>query len=116
MTDNEVWILDFYPILSGVINVVMLFGLLYYTILRGWQYNPIFNKTIVMAGTVWLINAGFTILASSAALRFQSFPIILTTIFAILLVDWMGNLMRSMKLEQDKQKALNEQFSPEAIA
>jgi hypothetical protein len=116
MYDGKVWILEFYPILSGIINVVMLFGLLYYILLKGWQYNTIFNKMIIIAGSVWLINAAFTIFASSAALRFQSFPIILTTVFALLLIDWMAQLIRSMRLEQNKQKILNEQFPPEAIA
>jgi hypothetical protein len=116
MLDGKVRVLDFYPILSGIINVVMLFGLLYYVLLKGWQYNSVFNKTIIIAGTVWLINAGFTIFASSAALRFQSFPIILTTTFALLLVDWMAQLVKSMKLEQNKQKVISEPFSPEAIA
>jgi hypothetical protein len=99
MGDKKVWILDSYPILSGIVNVIMLFGLLYYILLKGWRLNSIFNKTIIMAGTVWLINAGFTIFASSAALRFQSFPIILTTTFALLLVDWMAQLVRSMQSE-----------------
>ncbi|THU39494.1 hypothetical protein FAM09_13400 [Niastella caeni] len=115
MLDNNVWILDFYPILSGIINGVMLFGLLYYLLLKGWQHNTTFNKTLILAGAVWLINAGFTIFASSAALRFQSFPIILTTTFALLLVDWMAQLMRTMKQEQNKQEAINEQL-PQAIA
>jgi hypothetical protein len=104
LLDNNVRVLDFYPILSGIINVLMLFGLLYYTLLKGWQYNTIFNKTIIMAGTVWLINAGFTIFASSAALRFQSFPIILTTTFALLLVDWMAQLLKKMKSEVRERK------------
>jgi hypothetical protein len=116
MGDGKVWILDFFPILSGVINVIMLFGLLYYVLLKGWQYSPIFNKAIVLAGTLWLINAGFTIFASSAALRFQSFPIILSTTFALLLIDWMIQLIRNMKLEQNKQKVLIEPLSHEAIA
>jgi hypothetical protein len=116
LLDGKVRVLDIYPILSGIINVVMLFGLLYYSLLKGWQYNAVFNKTIIMAGAVWLINAAFTIFASSAALRFQSFPIILTTLFALLLVDWMAQLIKSMKLEQNNQKILNESFSPEAIA
>ena len=116
MLDNKVRILDIYPILSGIINVVMLFGLLYYVILKGWQYNTAFNKILIIGGAVWLINAAFTIFASSAALRFQSFPIILTTTFALLLVDWMAQLIRSMKVEENKHKTLNEQFSPEAIA
>jgi len=116
MLDNKVKILDFYPILSGIINVVMLFGLLYFVILKGWRYNSIFNKGIIMAGALWLINAAFTIFASSAALRFQSFPIILTTTFALLLVDWMAQLIKSMKLEQNKQKVEDKQYSPEALA
>jgi hypothetical protein len=59
MKNNIVWVLNFYPILSGVINIVMLFGLLYYILLKGWQNNLIFNKTVIMGGTVWLLNAGF---------------------------------------------------------
>jgi len=69
-----------------------------------------------MGGTVWLLNAGFTIFASSAALRFQSFPILLTTVFAMLLVDWMAQLMRSMKLEQSSQKKMEEQLASNVIA
>jgi hypothetical protein len=115
MGNNKVWILDYYPILSGIINLIMLFGLVYYLVLKGWQYNAVFNKTIIMAGAVWLINAGFTIFASSAALRFQSFPIILTSTFALLLVDWMAQLARSMKQEELKQKARIENHNEEAI-
>jgi hypothetical protein len=97
MGNGKVWILNFYPILSGIINVMMLFGLLYYILLKGWQYNPVFNKTVIMGGAVWLLNAGFTITVSSAALRFQSFPVLLTTMFVVLLVDWMVKLMISMR-------------------
>lgn len=116
MLDGKVRILNFYPILSGIINIVMLFGLLYYILLKGWQYNTVFNKILIMGGAVWLINAAFTIFASSAALRFQSFPIILTTAFALLLVDWMAQLIKIMKSQQNKQQIVNEQFSPEALA
>jgi hypothetical protein len=115
MANGNTWILNFYPILSGIINIIMLFGLLYYIILKGWQYGGFFSKTIIMAGAVWLINAGFTIFASSAALRFQSFPVLLTTIFSILLVDWMAQLMKSMQLEQ-QQKSLEDELVKEAIA
>lgn len=96
MTNGKTWILDFYPILTGIINVVMLIGLLYYILLKGWQYNKVFHTTLVMAATVWIFNAGFTIFASSAALRFQSFPVVLTATFTLLLVDWMIKLMKSV--------------------
>lgn len=96
MSSGKTWVLDYYPILTGIVNVIMLFGLLYYILLKGWQYNKIFNKILIIAATVWILNAGFTIFASSAALRFQSFPVILTTTFSLLIVDWMIKLMRSM--------------------
>jgi hypothetical protein len=103
MGDNKVWILDFYPILSGVINLIMLFGLIYYILLKGWRYNLIFNKIILLASAVWLLNAAFTIFASSVALRFQSFPVILTTTFSLLLIDWMRQLMMRLKMEVGNQ-------------
>ena len=114
MDSGETWILNFYPILTGIINVVMFFGLLYYILLRGWQYNKVFHKTIVIAATVWILNAGFTIFASSAALRFQSFPVILTTTFTLLLVDWMAQLMRSMS--NTRKEELEPQISEQSIA
>jgi hypothetical protein len=110
------WVLDFYPILTGIINLVMLFGLIYYMLLKGWKHNLIFMKAIIMGASVWLLNAGFTILASSAALRFQSFPILLTTAFAMLLVDWMAQLMRTMKSEQAVEKKMKVQVSNNSIA
>jgi hypothetical protein len=90
--NNDVWILSFYPILSGLINVVMLCTLICYVILRGWKTKEIINVGILMGTFVWLFNAGFTIFASSAALRFQSFPLIITTIFAAFLVEWLWNV------------------------
>jgi hypothetical protein len=116
MKSPKTWILNFYPILSGIINVLMLFGLLYYILLKGWQYNRIFHKTIILAGAVWLLNAGFTISASSAALRFQSFPILLSTTFSLLLVDWMTQIIKIMKMHQNKQRKVDKQISSEVMA
>lgn len=104
MSDEKTWVLDFYPILTGIVNVIMFFGLIYYILLKGWQYNKAFHKTMVIAGIVWLFNAGFTIFASSAALRFQSFPVVLTTTFTLLLVDWMMQLLRSMSTSKKQQQ------------
>ena len=70
----------------------MLFGLICYSLLGGFRTSNQFKKGIILGGTLWLLNAGFTITASSAALRFQAFPIILSTIFAGMLMDWIGQL------------------------
>jgi hypothetical protein len=90
--DLKIWLLDFYPILSGVINMVMLFGLISFFFLGGFRSKTLFKKAILLGGATWILNAGFTIFASSAALRFQSFPIMLSTIFAALLVNWIWKL------------------------
>jgi hypothetical protein len=109
---NEIKILEALPVLSGIINAAMFLLLIFYLVLKGWQFNIPFNKTILMGITFWLANAGFTILASSAALRFQSFPLMLTTTFSILLVDWMVGLMKIMNAKE-KNKNVNERLSPE---
>lgn len=109
MKNNEVWVLNFYPILSGIINVFILCLLIFYMSLKGWNYNPSFTKGVVMGGSVWLLNAAFTISASSAALRFQSFPIILTSILVALLIDWMLQLMTSLKEKSLKDTYSNQQ-------
>ncbi len=95
--DKKVWVLSFYPIVSGIINVAMLCTLMFYLILKGWNYKGGLNNAILVGGSFWLLNAGFTIFASSAALRFQSFPIMLATIFVALLIDWMVQLMKIME-------------------
>jgi hypothetical protein len=99
MLNNKVWVLNFYPILTGIINVVMLFSLVCFIILKGWRDYILFHKGVLLGGSFWLLNAGFTISASSAALRFQAFPILLTTIFVALLIDWMVQLSAKMQLE-----------------
>lgn len=116
MKDNKVWILDFFPILSGIINVVMLCSLLCYTILNGWQSNDILKKGILLGSIFWILNAGFTIFASSAALRFQTFPIILTTIVSLLLIDWMLQLIASLKPDKGNLTQLDNNSVEEVMA
>jgi hypothetical protein len=93
--DNKVHILDFYPILTGIINVVMLCCLICFLLLKAWRHNRMFGYGVLIGGTIWTLNAGFTIFASSAALRFQSFPILLTTSFALLLIDFIAQVANS---------------------
>lgn len=117
--NKKVWILNFYPILSGTVNVVMLFILICYLMLKGWNFQPVFKHGLMLGAGFWLLNASFTILASSAALRFQSFPIVLTTVFVGLLIDWMikfMELMRKQRLSLLEQNKKTNKISYEAIA
>jgi hypothetical protein len=100
MKNNAVWILNYYPILSGIVNVLLLCFLLYYLILKGWTFNTPFIKCMLIGSSFWLINAVFTITVSSAALRFQSFPMFLTVTLVLLLIDWMVQLMKSIQKKE----------------
>lgn len=108
LKNNKTWILDFYPILSGIINLAILFLFISYLTLKGWKSEKLFGKAILLGACFWLINAGFTIFASSAALRFQSFPIILATIFFALLIDWMVQLLKELKEKDAYSQSKNE--------
>jgi hypothetical protein len=114
MKSGRVWILLPYPFLVSIFNLIMLLMLLSYLLLKGWQSNTTFYKIIFLAGFAWMLNAGFTILASSAALRFQAFPALLSVTFSLLLIDWMAQLMQRMKLQPQQQKPASE-YSQKAI-
>lgn len=107
--DPRVSILEFYPICSGAINVVMILCLLFFAMLNGFRRNCLFRKGVMLGGILWLLNAGFTIFASSAALRFQAFPILLTTTFTLLLIDYLWKIGLSEKREGESLVKENEQ-------
>lgn len=116
MKDFRINMLDFYPILAGVMNVVYLCSILCFILLNGFNRNILFRKCLLLVTTMWLVNAGFTILASSAALRFQSFPIILISTFALLLVDWLCK-MDSVKTEiQNNKSEIENPLTADALA
>lgn len=98
--DLRIRTLDFYPILSGVVNMGMLLGLLSFAVLGGFRRTDQFMLAVIIGSTVWILNAGFTIFASSAALRFQAFPILLATTFSALLIDWMVKLAHAIRSAQ----------------
>jgi hypothetical protein len=114
MKSGKAWILLYYPPLVSILNIVMLLILGSYLLLKGWQYNTTFHKTILLGGFVWILNAGFTILASSVALRFQAFPILLGATFSLLLIDWIVQLAQHMKLQSQQQQPDSE-YSQKAI-
>jgi len=102
MSDLKIRTLDFYPVLSGVMNVVFLCGLFCFLILGGFRSNTLFRKGIILTGIFWLFNAGFSIFSTAGALRFLAFPILLMCTFAILLIDWMWEMAMNEKTERLK--------------
>jgi len=87
--DQKVRILDFYPIVSGIMNVTFFLGCISFFLLNGFKKPSIFRKGLLLSGSIWIVNAGFTIFVSSPALRFQAFPILSMCIFSTLLLEYL---------------------------
>lgn len=102
MKSGEAWSLRHCRRLVSIANLSMLLMLLSYLLLKGWKYSPSFNKIILLAGFAWLVNAAFIIFTCAAALRFQTFPVLLSVTFSLLLIDWIAQLMQLMKLQSQQ--------------
>jgi hypothetical protein len=112
--NGNLWLIQHYPFLVSFTNMIMFLMLLSYLLLKGWQYNLTFNKIIILAGFFWIAYAAFNIFAAPTVLRYQAFPASIGAIFSLLMVDWMGRLMRYMK-HQSKQQQPDGKFSQKAI-
>lgn len=96
--DPRAYPLEVYPILTGIMNVVLVCCLACYIWLGGWRQQNNFNRTVLLVTITWLLNAVFTIVSSPAAIRLQAFPILLETTFALVLVDWLWKLAAQAEL------------------
>ncbi|MDR6567446.1 hypothetical protein [Chitinophaga ginsengisegetis] len=85
--DFKVNVLNFYPIIVGIMNVVLLFSLISFFLLKGYRQFPFIKSGLILATSLWIINFGFSVLASPIALRFQLFPIIVSFVFTVLLIE-----------------------------
>ncbi|AEV98735.1 hypothetical protein A4D02_09320 [Niastella koreensis] len=95
-------LLDFYPIISGMMNLVFLASLIAYFLLKGYGFNSRFYKMILLTGTFWIVNAAFSIFSTASALRFLAFPILLMTISSLTLIDYLCKIA----IKTDVNKAL----------
>lgn len=102
--NGSIWTLEYYPFLVSIINMALVLLLLSYLLLKGWQYNPIFNKVILLVGFFWITYIGFNIFSAPTVLRYQAFSSTLSVTFSLLLIDWMGQLIKHLKPENQQQK------------
>ena len=87
--DFKVTVLDFYPVLTGTMNVVLIFSLISFIVLRGYRQPGELKKGLVLLTALWAVNFGFSVFASPIALRFQLFPILISLSFTFLLVEFL---------------------------
>jgi hypothetical protein len=86
--DLKVTVLNFYPVLVGVLNVIFLFGLIGFVILKGFRYQKLLSGGLVLVFGLWVVNFGFSVFASQIALRFQMLPVLVFMSFAFLLIEY----------------------------
>jgi protoporphyrinogen oxidase len=106
LKDPKAYPLEIYPILTGTMNVVLLCSIVCFLLLYGFRQPTALPKTMIIVITIWILNAAFTIAASPAAIRLQAFPMLLETIFALVLIDWMYKLAMETELSSSLQGKL----------
>jgi hypothetical protein len=93
--NQEVNALNFYPILTGIVNILLFMGLIGFLLLSGHKRYPIFAKGLGLVMIFWIVNLGFSVFASPIALRFQLVPIFVITAFVVLLINYIWRMARS---------------------
>jgi protoporphyrinogen oxidase len=86
--DLKVNVLDFYPVLVGILNVIFLFGLIGFAMLQGFKRQKLLSGGLLLVFGLWLVNFGFSVFASQIALRFQMLPVLVFLSFTVLLIEY----------------------------
>lgn len=88
--DFQIYALDFYPILAGIVNVLFLAGFVCFVILNGLNHSSLLSKTLLLAGSLWMVNFGFSVFAAPVTLRYQVFSMLVFLSFGLMLVDYIA--------------------------
>lgn len=117
--NSKAYPLEIYPILTGIMNVVLISCLVCFGLLSGFRQKGALRKTMLVVIAIWLLNALFTIAASPAAIRLQAFPILLETCFALVMIDWLWRLATNINLAHNmrpSEETRNPNMQPKALA
>lgn len=87
--DHNVNILNFFPVLTGTMNVVLFFSLISFIVLKGYNEYPRLKNGMLLVVTLWLTNFVFSVIASPIALRFQLFPILVSFCYTFFLIEYL---------------------------
>ncbi|MEZ2440783.1 hypothetical protein AB6805_03660 [Chitinophaga sp. RCC_12] len=111
--DFKVNTLDFYPVLVGTMNVVLVMSTISFILLGGYKQHFQLKRGLILVVTLWIINFGFSVFASPIALRFQLFPILVSLSYTFLLVDYLVKAAKSISVVQEEY--LTETTKPENL-
>lgn len=87
--DFKVNTLEFYPVMTGTMNVVFVLSAISFLFLRGYKQSLQLKNGLALVVSLWVVNFGFSVFASPIALRFQLFPILVSLSFTFLLVEFL---------------------------
>lgn len=81
----------FTPILP-IINILFFLGFLSYVCLGGFRKSSeYFGRTLRWVMSIWLLNIAFSVMASPIVLRYQVFPMVITSVFMMMLIEFLAN-------------------------
>jgi protoporphyrinogen oxidase len=83
-----------YPVLVALLNLCFLFGALGFWIFGEGKADRPLTALIPLALAFWLLNSGFSLLASPIVLRYQVFPLMVFACFSLFFVEYLvrGNV------------------------
>jgi hypothetical protein len=74
--DGPVKVTEWYPIFATLVNLLLLIHLVGLVVLGGLKRTEGLGKLLILAVGLWLLNSGFSILASPIVMRYQFFPVL----------------------------------------
>jgi hypothetical protein len=78
---------NLYPIWGSLMNLIFPLGLLLFIIINGKRSSSNIRIGLMIGFILWILNFGFSTIASPIALRYQMFPILMTTYFCLIIID-----------------------------
>ena len=97
--DKQATTLEFYPIFSGIVNGFFICCVFGFAFVVGFKKDNDFSRFIVLSAALWIINFGFSVLASPIALRFQAFTLMTFLYTSLILFEYVYNT--SSKKDQE---------------
>jgi hypothetical protein len=97
--DKQATTLEFYPIFSAIVNGFFICCILGFFFMIGFKKDSDLSRFVILCGGLWLVNFGFSILASPVALRFQVFTLMAFLYTSLLLFGHVYNI--SSKRDQE---------------
>jgi len=85
--NRDVIMLNFLPILIGCLNALFVLSFLFFLMLKELILEKEVSKYLWLTGSFWLVNFGFSVLASPVSLRFQIFPTLIFFAGTVTMID-----------------------------